>query len=178
MGHLSGIIKPNSLRLKGYDYSKAGFYFVTICTQGGQHIFGQIKKGKMVLNEYGKTAEMCLNELSSHYSNMKLDTYTIMPNHIHVILVLHEAHEDDNVGATTPTVTSTLSLVMDSMKNSLSEIIRGFKTFSSRRINEIRNTPGMSVWQRSFYDRIIRDEKELNGIRAYVRINPAKLGKT
>jgi len=163
MGYRSGFFRPNSLRLKGYDYSKAGFYFVTICTQGNHTIFGRIRNGIMKLNENGRITETCLINLSNHYANMELDTYTIMPNHVHVIFRLY----DPDVGAGLKPAPTKIK-----RNHPMSEIIRGFKTFSSHHVNEIRNKPGEPVWQRNYYDRVIRDKKELNRIRAYIRLNP------
>jgi putative transposase len=79
-----------SLRLKGYDYSREGLYFITICTKGHQHYFGKISKREMILNETGCTAKLFLEELSIHFSHVKVEEHVVMPNHIHLILVLYD----------------------------------------------------------------------------------------
>lgn len=137
-----------SIRLKGYDYSRAGAYFVTICSQNRECLFGEIADGEMVLNGVGRVVKAVWCDL---------------PNHFHGIIVL-----SDNVGAgfkPAPT---------NKKRHGLPEIIRGFKTFSSRRINEMRRTPGVKLWQRNYYERIIRDENEWNRIREYVVGNPVR----
>ncbi len=155
-------IKPRrkSIRLQEYDYSQPGVYFVTICTQNRECLFGNIGDEKMILNEYGRIVLSCWNDLPNHYSHVRLDAFQIMPNHGHGIIFIVGAGLKP---APTPT-----------KRHGLPEIVRAFKTFSARRINESRRTPGESIWQRNYYDRIIRDEDELNRIREYIIYNPLK----
>jgi REP element-mobilizing transposase RayT len=158
------IKKRKPLRLKEYNYSLEGSYFVTICTKDREDLFGQIVCGALSLNKYGKIVQSCWNELPNHYSNILLDEFVIMPNHVHGIIIII----DDVVGAgLRPAPTR-------DKRYPLSEIIRAFKSFSGRRINEMRRTPGLSVWQRNYYDHIIRNEKSLYRIREYVRTNPER----
>ena len=148
----------NSLRLPGYDYSQSGYYFITICTKDRKELFGTITRDRMIENVYGKIVRDCWNDLPNHY-HFELDEFIVMPNHIHGIIVL----SDVGVGLR-PTPTGP----------GLSEIIRGFKSFSARRINQRRKLLGKPVWQRNFYDHIIRAEEDLNAIREYIRFNPEK----
>ncbi len=105
----------------------------------------------MILNEYGRIVLSCWNDLPNHYSHVRLDAFQIMPNHTHGIIFI--------VGAgLKPAPTST-------KRHGLPEIVRAFKTFSARGINESRRTPGVSIWQRNYYDRIIRDDDELHPVR-------------
>jgi len=150
-----------STRLKNYDYSQNGYYFVTICTKHRFHHFGVIKNGKMVLNRYGKIVQKCWDDLPNHYWNCKLDAFIIMPDHIHGIVVI-----DNNSNCTIKT-----------NKYPLSEIIRGFKTFSSRKINDIKTTHKFS-WQARYYDNIIRSKKSLQIIRKYILYNAEKCVET
>ncbi len=144
-----------SIRLKGYDYSRAGAYFVTICAQNnGECLFGDIVGGEMVLNDAGRVVQAVWDDLPNHYVGVELDQYVIMPNHFHGIVVLG--------GPVGP------------KRHGLPEIIRGFKTFSSRRINAMRRTPGTRVWQRNYYERIIRDDGSMHRIRKYIADNPLK----
>lgn len=150
-----------SIRMPGYDYSREGAYFVTICAYDRGCLFGEIKDGGMQLNEFGKIVGRCWYDLSNHYKNMELDCFVIMPNHIHGIIKI--------VGAgfkPAPTDVDT--------NHGLPEIIRALKTFSARKINQIRKNPGMPVWQRNYYEHIIRGEDELNRIREYIINNPAQ----
>ncbi len=150
--------KPN--RLPGYDYSQDGYYFVTICTEDKREWFGNIKNDAMELNEYGQIALECWHDLPNHYKNIKLDESIIMPNHVHGIVII-----ESNVGD---------GLKPSPTRYGLSEVIRGFKTFSSRRINEKMKYGKKFHWQRSFYDHVIRGEKELMEIQEYIVNNPKK----
>ncbi len=153
-----------SFRLRGYDYAQAGAYFVTIVTQGRQCLFGEVVESEMRLNEYGRVVVECWNGLPGHYPHVGLDAFVVMPNHVHGVLELTR-----NVGAgLRPAPTSA------KWRHSLSEIVRAFKAFSSRRINELRNMPGAPVWQRNYYEHIIRNEDDLYDIRQYIIYNPAK----
>lgn len=150
-----------SIRLKDYDYSSDGYYFITICTYNKEQLFGHIENNEMILNAYGEITLQTWDDLPEHYPNATLDEFIIMPNHIHCILVLI----DDGVGAG-------LKPAPTEKRYGLSEIIRGLKTFSARKINEIRDTTGIPVWQRNYYEHIVRDEKELENIRNYIISNP------
>ena len=147
-------------RLRGYDYARGGYYFVTVCTHNRAEWFGRIENGNMTPNEYGNIVSSCWDDLLSHYANVKLDEFVVMPNHVHGIIVI-----ENNVGN---------GLKPFPTQHGLSEIMRGFKTFSSRRINETINNGIKFHWQKSFYDKIVRDEKSLDDIRKYIRENPFK----
>ena len=94
-----------TIRLKGYDYSQAGMYFITICCQNRQCVFGKIENGEMILNEYGKIVQMVWNELPQHYANIQLDEFVIMPNHIHdIVIITDNANwEEENIVFSNPT---------------------------------------------------------------------------
>ena len=147
-------------RLKNWDYSSYGYYAVTICIKNRIEYFGNIQNNKMNLNQYGEITKHCWYDLPNHYWNCKLDKFTIVPNHVHGIILI----DNDSVGnGFKPFPTK---------RYSLSEMIRGFKTFSSRRINQFQNQ-FLFQWQKSFYDRIIRDDQELYRQRNYIINNPA-----
>lgn len=116
----------------------------------------------MDLNEWGGIVQTCWNDLPGHYANVKLDEHEVMPNHFHGIIVI------DNVGNGLKPFPTTAK------RHGLSEIVRGFKTFSSRRINEKLTDGKRFQWQKSYYDHVIRNEKSLNQIREYIRNNPLK----
>ena len=141
-----------SIRLSGYDYSQAGAYYVTIVAHGRECLFGEITNGDMKLSRYGKIIQYVLLDLPKHYPHLELDIFCIMPNHVHIIIVLNH-----NV------------LVK---RHPLSEVIRAFKSFSAKRINLLRKTPGIAVWQRNYYEHIIRDEKDYESKRNYILMNP------
>ncbi len=150
-----------SIRLRDHDYSSGGYYFVTICTHRREQLFGHIDNNDMVLNGYGEIVLRTWNDLPKHYQNAQLDEFIIMPNHIHGIVILI----DDGVGAG-------LKPAPTGKRHGLPEIIRGLKTFSARRINEVRDMAGSPVWQRNYHEHIIRNDADLNRIREYIRNNP------
>ena len=152
-----------SIRLKGYDYSSAGAYFVTVCVKGGESVLGEVVDGQMVLNEYGRIVQTCWKNLVNHYEHVILDAFVIMPNHIHFIVIFVIT----KVGmGLSPTPTSV-------KRHGLPEIVRALKSFSARRINELRDATGTPFWQRNYYEHIIRNERALNAIREYIQNNPA-----
>ena len=157
----------SSFRLKDYDYSQAGAYFVTICTQKGKSILGKVVEEEMVLNKYGRVVKQSWNELSCHFLNMKIDWFVVMPNHIHGIIALDD---DCRGGVPPPRGKETLPL----QKPKLCQVIGYFKYQTTKLINEIRSTPGFRVWQRNYYEHVIRNEDKLNKIRYYIQTNPLK----
>jgi REP-associated tyrosine transposase len=138
------------LRLSDYDYSTPGAYFVTACTYKRVCILSKVRGPHVVLSTAGQIVEDAWHGLTKHYPGLALDDFVVMPNHVHGIVFL-----DD--GAPT-----------------LSEIMRGFKTFAARRINVLQDTLGRPVWQRGFHEHVVRNEEALGNIRAYIRNNPAK----
>ncbi len=140
-----------SIRLNGYDYSTSGGYFITICMHDREHLFGDIVNEIMELNIFGDIARSHWQQLSQHHPNIIMDEFIVMPNHLHGIILLDALIENTK---------------------SISEIIRGFKTFSAKAINKERGLRGAPVWQRNYYDRIIRNELELDRVRQYIINNP------
>ena len=158
----------SSVRLRGYDYSQPGAYFVTICTQGRMCLLGDISGGEVQVTAVGGIVKHSWYDLPSHYRNIELDEFVVMPNHVHGIVIITD-HVASTVGAgfkPAPTPPQ--------RRHALPEIVRGFKTFSSRRINLMRSTPGHQFWQRNYYEHIIRSENELDQVRRYIQENPAK----
>jgi putative transposase len=150
--------RRRSIRLKGYDYSQAGAYFVTIVAHERACLFGEIVDGQTRLDDAGRVVQTVWRDLINHYPGIECDAFVVMPNHVHGILVLGAT-----VGA---------GLKPAPTRHGLFEIIRGFKTFSARRINEMRDASGTPIWQRNYYEHIIRNEAELTRIREYVANNP------
>jgi putative transposase len=149
-----------SIRLRGYDYSLPGVYFVTLVTYQRESVLGEICNGKLTLSNFGELAKTQWISIPMHHQNITLDCCIVMPNHIHGIINITES----NVGAGYQPALA--------KHYHLAELIRKFKTFSAMNINKLRNSPGVPVWQRNYYEHIIRDDKELNDIRAYIVTNP------
>jgi len=158
--------RRRSIRLPGYDYSQAGAYFITIVTQDRACLFGDVVDGEMRPNPCGRIVQATWNGLPRHYPAIVLDEFVVMPNHIHGIITLMDVPQ--NVGAgLKPAPTDTTA-----KRHGLPEIIRALKTFSARRANALRGTSGTPLWQRNYYEHIIRNEESLNRIREYIVNNP------
>ena len=157
-----------SARLSGYDYTTPGAYFITICIQEKKCLLGNIIDAKIVLNQYGEIVSACWNDLPDHYINVELGEFVVMPNHVHGIIILTDANA--RVGKPERAGLRPAPTIGESVQNShpasikkihgLPEIIRAFKSFSSRRINEVRNLPGVRLWQKNYYEHVIRNEDE------------------
>jgi len=155
-----------SIRLKGYDYSRAGAYYVTICVQDRDMLLGKVVDGQIKLNEYGKMVAYTWNDLPNHHPHVCLDEFVIMPNHVHGVIIIDVGAGSVGAGSE-PAPTKTKH-----KQHGLPEIIRQFKTFSARRINNIRQTSGIHVWQRNYFEHVIRNENELHRIQKYIIENP------
>jgi putative transposase len=170
-----------STRLKGYDYAQAGAYFVTICTHDRSCLFGNIADGEMCLNAWGIMATECWHAIPHHFPHVVLDEAIIMPNHLHGIIVIQGRGEASALPIHVPkelpkTDASPLQQGRPNgtQPGSLSAIVQNFKSISTRRINGVRGMPGTPVWQRNYYEHVIRNERELEKIREYVATNPLK----
>jgi putative transposase len=164
-----------SIRLRHFDYSQTGAYFVTICTWKRECVFGDISDGHAgvqssvpLLNGYGEIVKSEWMKTAEIRTNVELDEFVVMPNHIHGILIIN----DDGRG--TLQRAPTYERFGKPVSNSLPTIVRLFKSTTTKQINKIRNTPGRPVWQRNYYERIIRDDDELYRVRQYTRENPLK----
>ena len=159
-----------SIRLRNHDYSQAGAYFVTICVWQRECLFGEIIDGVMRLSETGRNVHAVWEDLPNHYNQIELDAFIVMPNHIHGVIIIVGAGFKPAQGLQS----AQLNHVSAEKRQALPDIIRGFKTFSSRRINEMRKTPGCPVWQRNYFERVIRGEREFAFVREYIVNNPLK----
>lgn len=137
--------KRRSPRLKAYDYASEGAYFVTVCSADRACIFGQILWDAMQPSATAQIVETCWREIPVHYPGASTDAFVVMPNHVHGILWLERA------GHAPP----------------LHRVVSSFKAAASRQA-------GRPLWQRSFHDRIVRDEAELIAVRQYVLENPLR----
>ena len=161
-----------SIRLLGYDYAEAGAYFITVCAYRRRCLFGDVIGAEMHLSDAGRLVHDVWDGLPNHYPDIQLDAFVVMPNHAHGIVVLVGAGlkpaPTDPGGARFPDVG------LRPHSHGLPEIVRGFKTFTARQINEMRATPGVPVWQRNYYEHVIRNEESLTNIRQYIAENPAR----
>lgn len=177
----------HSIRLKGYDYSQAGAYFVTIVAWQREMVFGEIVNGEMLLNRYGQIVLKAWLDLPCHYPHVELGAFVIMPNHAHGIIVLMDdcrggspisggmfLPDEARAGVEPLPASQTRPYNPIKPRHGLSEIVRAFKSFSARRINHLRKTEGIPVWQRNYYEHIIRNEPEMDRIARYIETNPLR----
>ncbi len=155
--------RRRSIRLKGYDYTQSGFYFITLCVQSRGCLFGDIQNSKMVFKKAGHMVNKTWDELPSNYPGVGTDQCAIMPNHIHGIIIL------DNP-------------VIRHKKLSLPDVVHRFKTLTTKRyIEGVKKYNwkrfDKKLWQRNYYEHIIRNDNELNNIRKYIQENPIKWDK-
>ncbi len=148
-----------NIRLNGYDYSRTGRYFITICVKAGHEMFGTIVDGNMQLSEYGRSAEHNLVELAAHIKGIRIDKYVIMPNHVHMILIV-----DSDVG--TRYIASAENDSALKSKQTVSRAIQQYKA------SVTRDSKIGGLWQPRFHDHIIRDESEYRKIWHYIDKNP------
>jgi putative transposase len=141
-----------STRLPGFDYHKAGRYFVTICTHGHLCTFGEVVDGVCTPTPEGRIAEDELNVVKQRRDNVIIGANIIMPNHVHVIFAVSR----------------------DSKSNTLGSIVGQYKAAVSRNVNGMNGTRGVPVWQRNYHDHVIRDDDELRVIREYIAMNPLR----
>ncbi len=162
--------RRKSIRLRGYDYSQAGAYFVTICTQNRACLFGEIVDGEMNLNEYGCIVMDEWIKTTEIRNEIELDEFIVMPNHFHAIVVI--TCRGTARRAPTKGRAPTMERFGKPVAGSLPTIIRAFKSAVTKRINEARRSSGTKLWQRNFWEHIVRNENELNRIRQYIKNNP------
>ena len=161
-----------SIRLRGFDYSRDGAYFVTICTRGRACLLADVVGGEMRLSEAGRVVQEVWEGLPLHYPHVQTDAWVIMPNHVHGIIVL-SAFDTQVRACLNPAPTARAN----ETRHGLPEIVRALKTFSARRINALRGAMGSPFWQRNYYEHVIRDDDSLNRIRQYIMDNPARWGE-
>jgi putative transposase len=157
-----------SIRLSHFDYRSPMAYFVTVCSHGKRCVFGEIVDGFMMKNPLGDVVEEEWLRTAELRPHVELDAAVVMPNHFHGILLFTNAEEG------TARHAPTARAFAQAVPNSLASVVGSFKSAASRRINELRGTPGEPVWQRNYYEHVIRDERDLEQVREYILNNPAR----
>jgi putative transposase len=158
-----------SIRLKGYDYAQEGLYFITICCQDRAHLFGEIMNGEMILNDCGEIAQNCWLEIPEHFPNVELHEFVIMPNHVHGIIEIKYKSIISNV-TTETTVGANNHSPLRSPSKTIGSMVRGVKIGVTKWMRQ--NTNIYDVWQRNYYDNIIRNDQSYQRISNYIRNNP------
>lgn len=193
-----------SIRLKDYDYTQAGAYFITLCVENRTCVLGDVVDGEMQLSPSGAIVAEAWEWLAQQYPYVAIDEYVVMPNHFHGIIVIDAptvgaVREPPNEPPTIPSPPPTMDTVREPPneppkppptmgavreppiepskpppRKPLGRLIGAFKTVSTKRINELNATPGIAFWQRNYYEHIIRHENALDRIRRYIMHNPMK----
>jgi REP element-mobilizing transposase RayT len=159
-------------RLRGYDYAQPGTYFVTIVAYNRECLFGEIADGSFVPNTLGEIVRDEWLQTAQIRPETHLDEFVVMPNHFHGIVSIQSQPVGAHGRAPLPHAVGRQQPYR--APRSLGSLIAGFKAATTKRINAIRDLPGVPVWQRNYYDHIIREARELDSIRRYIRANPSK----
>ena len=163
-----------SIRLPFYDYGSAGGFFVTINTHKRLPTFGKLRSGEVELNWIGRIAEEKWVQLPEHFPQVSLDAYIVMPTHMHGILFITEDDIEQAKSHVRATHASPIQKARGPKLGSLGAIIGSYKSAVTKAVNQLRSTPGQSVWHRNYYERVIRNQKELDEIRHYIENNAIK----
>jgi len=169
-----------SIRLQGYDYAQAGLYFITICCQDRICRFGRVKNGEMILNEFGTIAHDAWMKKPEIRPNVDLHEFVVMPNHFHGIIEIHgrgELHSPQNMGASDTFQSHNgcecnSPLRRRSPSQTVGAIVRGYKSSVTQQLGLIGFAE--KLWQRNYYEHIIRNEQSYHTISAYITNNLAK----
>jgi len=193
MDKFKNIYRIQSIRLKDWNYSWVGYYFITICTKNSEHYFGVVENDNMIVNEIGEIAKKYLTEIPNHFKNVQIIEFIIMPNHIHCIIKIDKAEKynanagkcnvktrhclvsadkynidaDENINI----ITNGNNRYQNQGKNTISSIIGSYKSICTKTINKIQNEI-FFAWQPRFYDMIIKNKKELENVINYIKNNP------
>jgi REP element-mobilizing transposase RayT len=187
MSYNPNIHHRRSIRLKGYNYSSSGIYFLTICTQSMNCLFGNAANGKMFLNDAGIAAQSCWVQIPLHFPFVSLDEFVIMPNHVHGIIEIKDSDDSEQVGVNFCNIVGANECdcvgankcdcvgannhsPLRGTSKSIGSIVRGYKIGVTKWFR--KNTDIYPVWQRDYYDHVIRNELELRRIRDYIISNP------
>ena len=164
-----GYRRNNSMRHPQFDYTSAGAYFVTVCVSQRICLFGTVTDGVVCLNELGRIADEAWPALAKHHADFSLDSFAVMPNHVHALLWLQPSDDGKPVTASTPN-----RAFGGRGAGSLSVLVGAYKSAVTQQARRRRLLPLPVLWQRNFYDNIVRDDGALAQFREYIRQNPAR----
>jgi len=152
-----GLPVRQSVRLRNFDYTSAGAYFVTVCTQNRACILGEVADQNVALTISGRIVDECWRAIPIHFPSTTLDVHVVMPNHIHGVIAFKRLSEIQWMNSVTP---------------KLGDVVRSFKARVSIEVRRLVGNSSVPVWQRNYYERVIRNDEELNRIRQYIADNP------
>lgn len=167
-----------SIRLRGYDYSQCGAYFITICVQRLECLFGMINNGNMILNDYGKIVKKCWYDIQNHYLKIELPEFVVMPNHCHGIIIVgaglsRPENVEKNAGSLDKNNFNNHDKIgRDNPAPTIGNVVGYFKYIATKQINTVINNGVQKIFQRNYYEHMIRNENEYNNIAQYIKNNP------
>ena len=160
--------RARSIRLQGFDYAQAGAYFVTICSTEKKCIFGQVREGAMLENDLGRIVRSCWVEIPRHFANVEADAFVVMPNHFHGIVKL--VKEPRSPGS------SRVEAFSKPVASSVPTIVRTFKAAVTREARRACGESRAAIWQKNYFERVIRNDKEYSDTYGYILENPMRWG--
>ena len=160
-----------SVRLPRFDYSSVGMYFLTICAAQRRGVFGEIRGNDTVMSPVGEIVRTCWIEIPQHFPNVKIETYVVMPNHLHGILTIQSKLPDTSIKDKTA---RTRELFGKPTPGSIPTIVRSLKSAVSKRVRESGLAGGESIWQRGYYEHVLRNTREYVEATNYILLNPAR----
>ncbi len=158
-----------SIRLPGYDYTDGGAYFVTICVAHFQHKLGNVINAEMQLTELGEIAARSWSNIQTQYPTASTDIFCVMPNHVHSIISIFNTRR----GEVTSPLTAEGGETPPLRQVTLGQVIAYYKFETTKKINELLQMPRRKFWQRNYYERVIRNDREYEAIYNYILANPA-----
>ncbi len=161
-----------SIRLPEYDYTQSGAYFVTMVVRDRSCLFGEVANGEVQLNETGILVADTWEWLATQYAYVTLDEYVVMPNHLHGVIAIDTRRGGSRTAPTRETAPTPATMPYN--RKPLGRLIGAFKTVMTKQFNLAHGIKGHPVWQRNYYERIIRDGNELARIRKYILDNPTQ----
>ncbi len=149
-----------SIRLEGYDYTHPGAYFVTVCLVPRRPLLGTVAHDAVRLSPLGEIVASRLLEVPDHFATIGVDEWIVMPDHVHAVLLVGPRDDERQERAR--------------HASPLQVVVGSFKAAATRDVNHLRGTPGAPLWQRGFYDHVVRDQPDLDRVRDYIRTNPQR----
>ena len=160
-----------SIRLPGFDYSRPGNYFVTILADRRRCLFGRVEENETVLTSIGETVKTCWIDIPQHFPDVEIESYVVMPNHLHAILVINPKFRD---ASPQPRLTLTAESFGKPVSGSIPTIIRSFKAAVTKRVRESGSLISGTVWHRGYFERVLRNSREFVNAADYIVKNPLR----
>ncbi len=170
---IPGLPDRRSVRMRTYDYATAGIYFVTVCTHGKRCVLGRVTNDRVVLSRIGAIVDECWRAIPEHFAGVELHEFVVMPNHLHGLIILPEAPRAQHAVPLRNKDVLAPERSFGAMRpGELSAIVRSFKSACTKRVNRLRRTSGRTLWQRGYYEHVVRDADDLEQLQRYIIENP------